>query len=276
MIWFAFAGIKFAALFVGLFSRRSGGPVVLTLHRVLADARGEMAITPRMFDQVLKRLAGRYRLLEGNQFRSTVEAGDRRCALITVDDGFSDFYDTVFPALKSHGVPVVLFVPTEFVNQPDNVPVSYAHDPAAYRPCSWAQLREMQASGLVEIGAHSHRHFEAPTLFADELRADIEASHQVFQAEGIKQPRFFAYPRGAFDEASARIVSEYYEYAFAGTPQDGLPGALADYAVPRLPIRGSDQPFFWRLKVAGYLDQEEAVIRWLKAFLGRFRGKAEV
>jgi len=266
----AFATLKLCALIGCFLAPRRRGLTVFTLHRVLEDQTSEMVVQPTFFERLMTRLKEKLEPFDGDRFCGAMADPDfpHPGGLITVDDGFSDFYSTIFPVLRAKGVPVVLFVPTHFMNDPDKAPVSYAHDPALYRPCTWSQLREMQDSGLVEIGGHSHSHRELPTLSADELRADLEESHRIFESEGIRRPRFFAYPRGVFDAGSASVVAEYYEYAFAGSPQDRLPGELWRYAVPRHPIRGSDQRFFWRLKIAGYLDAEEALIKWLK---GAFR-----
>lgn len=265
----SFAALKLCALIGCFLAPRRRGTTVFTLHRVLEDQTGEMVVQPAFFERLMTRFKDKLKLLDGDRFCGAMADPDslHPSGLITVDDGFSDFYNMVFPVLKSKRTPVLLFVPTQFMNDPDQAPVSYAHDPAQYRPCTWAQLREMQDSGLVEIGGHSHSHRELPTLTGDELRADLEESHRIFESEGIRRPRFFAYPRGVFDAESACVVAEYYEYAFAGSPQDRLPGGLSRYAVPRLPIRGSDQHFFWRLKIAGYLNAEEALIKWLKGAL---------
>jgi len=65
--------------------------------------------------------------------------------LITFDDGYRSNYDLVYPILQEYGVKACISI---IVLMPDLPTDNF---------CTWGQLREMTASGLVEIGSHSYR-----------------------------------------------------------------------------------------------------------------------
>lgn len=80
-----------------------------------------------------------------------------KSVMLTFDDGYASTYDIVFPLLKLYGFPAVVAVVTSWMETPADEPVRYGDE---LRPrenfLTWEEVREMQASGLVEIASHSH------------------------------------------------------------------------------------------------------------------------
>ena len=64
--------------------------------------------------------------------------------LLTIDDGFSSFYNNAWPFLKSKKIPFILFISTREVGK--------------FGYMSWNQIREIQNSNIGVIGNHSHSH----------------------------------------------------------------------------------------------------------------------
>jgi peptidoglycan/xylan/chitin deacetylase (PgdA/CDA1 family) len=89
---------------------RFSQPNVMCPHRVSADT----------FRWQLERIAERYQVLT---FRTCVEyfmangAWPERCAVITVDDGYRDFYEWAYPELRRLSLPATFFVTVNFVEQ---------------------------------------------------------------------------------------------------------------------------------------------------------------
>ncbi len=235
---------------------------VFTLHRLMPDARGELEVKPEQVESWLRQMASRYRILTGDEFL-TPPASDQPLALITVDDAFSDAHDHLWPLLQRLDLPMVLFVPTHFIDS-GAPPVSFSVDRSRYQPCSWAQLRAMAASPLITLGAHSHMHREAPIQSQTELAADTEVTLARFAAEGLPHPRLYAYPRGKFNAESATVLGRYFEAGFAGLPHHGLAGELSSMAWPRVPLRGSDAGFWGRRKIRQGISHEEYWIERIK------------
>ena len=69
---------------------------------------------------------------------------NQRKILLTIDDGFSSFYENAWPILKEKKIPFILFVSTREVG--------------AFNYMSWDQIREVNKENFVEIGNHSHTH----------------------------------------------------------------------------------------------------------------------
>lgn len=238
---------------------------VFTLHRVLPDAQGELAVTPEQAEQWLRQIAQRYRVLSGDVFLHP-PADRKPLALITVDDAFSDAHDHLWPLLQALRVPVVLFVPTGFIDS-GNPPISFAVDRSQYRPCTWEQLRSMAASPWITLGAHSHAHLEVQTQDADALAVDTEHCLRRFAEEGLPRPRLYAYPRGKFTPEAARVLGSFFDAGFAGAPHHGLGGELSRMAWPRVPLRGSDAGFWGRRKIRTGTSQEEYWVERIKGGL---------
>lgn len=59
--------------------------------------------------------------------------------LITVDDGYANFYDTAYPVLKKYGIPATLFVPTNYIDNADWF--------------WWDKLKHIMSNAVVE-GSH--------------------------------------------------------------------------------------------------------------------------
>ena len=259
----AWHGVKAFSAIAPSPSRRA--PVtVFTLHRLMPDACSELEVTPAQAQSWLRSIAGRYRVLHGSEFLSPAR-DNRPLALITVDDAFSDAHDHLWPLLQRLQLPVVLFVPTHFIDTGEP-PVSFAVDRSRYRPCSWEQLRAMAASPWITLGAHSHVHREAPTQSAAELAADTEQALARFAAEGLPRPHLYAYPRGKFTAETASVLGSYFDAGFAGLPHHGLPGDLSRMAWPRVPLRGSDAGFWGERKIRNGISHEEY---WVERIKGR-------
>ncbi len=103
---------------------RPGSLYILTYHRVgYPDDLPHQGLdlfgaTPEQFDQQMALIARFYNpvsaedVLAVTQQRKTLP---RDAVLITVDDGYRDFKEYIFPIAKQYGIRPILFVPTKFV-----------------------------------------------------------------------------------------------------------------------------------------------------------------
>lgn len=107
--------------------RRRGLLRVLTYHRVDRPdthpdlAPGMISATPEEFAVQMEHLATRERVLSVHELLAHLDRQDPlppRSVLVTFDDAYRDFADHAWPILRRFGLPVTLFVPTAFPDQP--------------------------------------------------------------------------------------------------------------------------------------------------------------
>lgn len=115
--------------------------------------------------------------------------------IITIDDGYRDFYDNGFPILRELGLKATLFVITDYVdrNEPNYV--------------SWAMIAEMAAAGI-RIEPHSKSHVNLNGRDRDFLVWEMLGSQQTVAAHIGYTPRYFAYPGGRYDEVAMQVLED--------------------------------------------------------------------
>lgn len=142
---------------------------------------------------------------------------------LTFDDAYADFYFHVFPLLQKYSLCVVLAVPTKFILDETclsrekrlNVGQSEAMCGEMFQThapfCTWAELREMQASGLVHIASHSHSHLNMQEVGAD---VEFEAKHsqRLIEENLSRRPDTFIYPYGSVNTRARQAVRQYYDF----------------------------------------------------------------
>jgi len=80
-----------------------------------------------------------------------------KAVLLSFDDGYASFYTRVYPLLKAFDYPAVLALVGSWLDAPEDATVIYGDQPVPRSKfMSWEQLREVAASGLVEIASHSY------------------------------------------------------------------------------------------------------------------------
>ena len=99
---------------------------VLAYHRVDEFGRKPrldpnlISATPAQFEAQMRLIAERYHPVSAEEALETIERGvplPRDAVLVTVDDGYCDFQEVIFPIVRRHGIRPVLFVPTAYVGQ---------------------------------------------------------------------------------------------------------------------------------------------------------------
>jgi peptidoglycan/xylan/chitin deacetylase (PgdA/CDA1 family) len=84
----------------------------------------------------------------------------QRDVVLTFDDGYLDNFLVVLPILKRHGLKGTVFVSTDFVDRED---VIRTRDDGIVGFLSFAEMREMEASGVFEIQSHAKTHTWYPS-----------------------------------------------------------------------------------------------------------------
>ncbi len=252
--------VKLAAAGVDVVRRPPPGLVVLIYHRVGRRASIEVDLPRSEFEAQVEWLAAHATVLPLGEAVARVTdptATPDPIVAVTFDDGTSDFAEEAVPVLARHGVPATLYVATSFVEDSRSFPDDGA-------PISWSALRDVAATGLVDIGSHTHGHTLldrlAPSLVADELDRSIDLI-----AEHVGSPPLdFAYPKAVMGSpaADAAVRARFRSAAVAGTRVNRY-GATDPFLLSRSPIQVSDGRRWFEHKVRGGLGFEDSVRRVL-------------
>lgn len=157
-----------------------------------------------------------------------------KAVLLTFDDGLRSIYTHVFPLLRAYNYPALMAVVTGWVDLPQDQNVDYGprmftHDDFV----TWDQLREMQASGLIEIASHSdnlHRgvtsnpqgntmpaaitrewdakaqRYETEAQYLDRVRRDLAASAGKIKRELGVSPQSVVWPYAAYNSQTNALA----------------------------------------------------------------------
>ncbi len=190
--------------------RFASGFGILMYHRVVARPQGGVAptwnVTPERFRAQLEGLLKRgYRAWPLREVLAYHLAGRRippRTFVVTFDDGYENMFRNAFPMLRQYGIPATVFVATGYLDSPHPFPfddwppegtASVASE--TWRPITTAQCEEMLASGLIELGTHSHIHADYRGR-PDELCRDLAVSLDVLRMRFGVSDASFAVPFG--------------------------------------------------------------------------------
>lgn len=156
-----------------------------------------------------------------------------RAVLLTFDDGLRSAYTHAFPLLRAYGFPALVAPVTGWMDLAEGEAVPYGpRDFTREDFLTWAQLREMQDSGLVEIGSHSHdlhrgvtgnpfgnqmpaavtRLWNADTGYESDadwharIHADLATSSALIERHTGRAPRVMVWPYAAYNRAATDIA----------------------------------------------------------------------
>jgi len=138
---------------------------------------------------------------------------------LTFDDATADFYIHLFPLLKKLQLKATLAVPTAFILDRTSLTKEarlskIAHVdklPPLPSPafCTWEELHEMDASGLVHIASHSMNHLPLTSPSVDPEYELTESKH-LLETKLQKPISTFVYPYGKFSETIHARAKKHY------------------------------------------------------------------
>lgn len=230
---------------------------VLTYHRFGADAFDPFCVHPRDFEQQMELLAREERAINLTQLLACISGEQelpRDACLVTIDDGMLSTATEALPILSRWSVPAVAFVSASLVGRPQGE--------APERYLDWDELRELAASGVIEIGSHSFTHRSLGLMSEDEAAAEISQSRARLREELSGDIRSFAYPFGTRTDFSpateAMLADTGFSIAF-----HSLHGAIRKgmnaMSLPRVKVEGGESLMQFDLVSRGGTDAWRAI-----------------
>ena len=93
-------------------------PVILMYHRFGKD-KNDRVMNIDIFEQQIAMLTDKFNIISMSDLIAHQEKRERipkNSVIITIDDGYSDFYDFAFPILKKYQAPAILYATHNFVD----------------------------------------------------------------------------------------------------------------------------------------------------------------
>ncbi len=179
-----------------------------------------------------------------------------KAVLLTFDDAYGTFYRNVFPVLERYKCPSVLGVVSKWIDSPPDESEYYKSGGFM----TWAQIKEVSESGLVEIAAHSFdghhavrsnpqgntapamiaraydpeaRSYEGEGDYRRRIAGDFSLASQILKKATGKAPRVYVWPYGRYTGIGIEEARKAgFELIF--TLDDGLADiASGTSAIPR-------------------------------------------
>ncbi|HAS13524.1 MAG TPA: hypothetical protein DCS55_23935 [Acidimicrobiaceae bacterium] len=245
------------------------GITILIYHRVGARTPMSVDLPTSLFDEQMAFLAERCRVLSLTDAAEVLEAGEqpsdeRPHVVVTFDDGTADFVDEALPVLERHGVPATYYLATEFIDRQQPFPDGGI-------PMTWSAAKEVVASGLVDIGSHTHTHALLDRIPPTEAAHELDRSIAVIETHLGVTPEHFAYPKALLGTPQNEFeVRTRFRTATIGRTRPNPWEGSDLHRLTRSPIQVSDGMDFFERKVRGGMrlenDVRDLVNRW------RYRG----
>jgi biofilm PGA synthesis lipoprotein PgaB len=159
-----------------------------------------------------------------------------KAVLLTFDDGYKSVYTKVFPLLKQFDFPAVIAIVGDWIETPAGMQVEYGDGLLSRTEfVNWDEVREMIASGLVEVASHSHgmhkgilanpqgslipaaisRYYwpqkpgyETDSEYAARVKDDLKRSADLIERKTGVRPRAMVWPYGAYNLITAEWAAE--------------------------------------------------------------------
>lgn len=181
---------------------------ILVYHRFGEVASDNMTVTATVFESHLRTLQrDGYTVIPLRTlvafFRGEGPPPPPRAVVITADDGHRSVYSSMFPLITRYRVPVTLFIYPSAISN-----ASYA--------MTWAQLDELQRSGLFDIQSHTYWH---PNFAREKRRLGKDDYERLVDSQLTRAKRvlernlgihveFLAWPFGIHDDNLALKARE--------------------------------------------------------------------
>jgi peptidoglycan/xylan/chitin deacetylase (PgdA/CDA1 family) len=239
------------------------GPRILIYHQVGAGHGREMDVSPKALVRHLDWLETHGEVVSLEQAIENMSAATRQPNFVlSFDDGYRDMYERAFPLLRRRRLPFTLYLTTEPVET--GRPLNPDRDSA---PLTWTHVEEMDASGLMTLGNHTHTHRDLRRASPGDIAADLETADRLMESRLGRRPRHFAYPWGYWSTAADREVrGRYLTATLGGGSANGPETDL--HRLHRIPIQLSDGVVFFRRKMRRGQRSEEFVRRMLTGYRG--------
>ncbi len=255
--------IKVAATLADPAFGRLGGPRLLVYHQIEAGLGREMEVPLRVFVRQLEWLLANFEIVDlETAVARRAEPDAHRLVVLTFDDGYDDMYRLAYPMLRAGETPFTLYLTTHPTESGEPL-----YPGGRAQPVSWSHVDEMAGSGLMTLGAHTHRHPDLTQIDSDEIARELAESNRLIETRLGVRPMHFCYPYGWWSADAHPHVEQLYQTATLGSGA-GFGTDTDLLKINRVPVQLSDGMMFFKQKVRMGLQLEDRLRRRVKGYRG--------
>lgn len=161
---------------------------------------------------------------------------------VTFDDGYDDFME-VWPLLRDRGVPVTIFIPTDFIGQANSWDNFLTSGKRIHLSADKLGLLSQEG---VTFGSHGRSHRDLTTLTTEEINEELVASRKVLAELTGQRIDYIAWPFGKHDPQIARLAVETgYVCGFCSEPK-----GRGGFTCGRIPLGRLDNSISFAAKLS--------------------------
>jgi peptidoglycan/xylan/chitin deacetylase (PgdA/CDA1 family) len=166
-------------------------------------------MTPRRFLAQIDHLAAAgYEFVDEAAFVDAVAnpaPGNARKILLTFDDGYEDLYDIYVGELERRGVPLLVFLPTDYVGRTNDWDLSLGRKPS--RHLTWDRITELAERGVC-FGSHGASHRDLTCMSPEDLAEEVARSKAAIEERTRRAVTTLSYPFGRYNTRVRMAVRE--------------------------------------------------------------------
>jgi peptidoglycan/xylan/chitin deacetylase (PgdA/CDA1 family) len=234
-------------------------PRILMYHMIAPPKPGTrfngLRVAPERFERQLRWLRERgWHSFTVSELVDNATRLPPRSFAISFDDGYADNLLTALPLLRKYGCKATVYL----VVQRDrdwSVERNPRHDGGELvrePKLSDAQVRQLLASGCIELGSHSLTHANLQRQEPAAVQRELRESRRVLEQRYGAVVRSFAYPFGLYLPAQVELVRQA-GYTSAVTTREAIadPARWQCLELPRLRMSGRDSWLAFLLRMRG-------------------------
>lgn len=199
---------------------------VLMYHQFVEESKNtkiETYVTKKQFERHLKIL--KFLGYTTITFRDLEKIGmenrfKKKYIIITVDDGYKNNYEIMYPLLKKYSMKAVIYLVSDLKYNKWDVE-KYGEEKLELMDDQ--EIKEMIGSNLIEFGGHTMNHVSFYETSSLEANKEIKGNKEKLEKKYNIKLTSFAYPYGHITEISKNIVKEVgYNYAVSTDTGTGM------------------------------------------------------
>lgn len=172
----------------------------LMYHNISGNTPNNNYVSPENLESVLQVLQAKeiytVSTQEAHKILTTQTKPSEKIIWLTFDDGYQDFYDSVFPLLKKYKMHATSFIITNKVK----------NNRAGYLTTN--QIKEMSESSYVDFQSHTVSHVDLNISTAETQKSELEESKAYLDDLLQQETIALCYPAGSHNASTEPIARE--------------------------------------------------------------------